>query len=197
MEARYFSGLDLGCVQDYTALAVAERTSHPDPDRPGKTVWHFAVRHLHRWPLGTAYPAIVADVRALFAAPPLSGSALAVDQTGVGRPVVDLFRAAGIDASLRPYTITGGEASSGGAVPKKNLVGAVQVPLQARRLKVAESLPLAPVLAEELGLFRVKVTASANETFEAWRERDHDDLVLALALALYVGSFPPVYWAVL
>jgi hypothetical protein len=41
------------------------------------------------------------------------------------------------------------------------------------------------------------VTAAANETFEAWRERDHDDLVLALALALYVGSFPPVYWAVL
>jgi hypothetical protein len=197
MEVRYFSGLDLGQQQDYTALAVAERTTHPDPDRPGKTVWHFAVRHLHRWPLGTAYPAIVADVRALFAAPPLSGSALAVDQTGVGRPVVDLFRSAGIAASLRPVTITGGEGGSGGTVAKKHLVGAVQVPLQARRLKVAESLPLAPVLAEELGLFRVKVTLAANETFEAWRERDHDDLVLALGLALYVGSFPPVYWAVL
>lgn len=48
----------------------------------------------------------------------------------------------------------------------------------------------------ELGLFRVKVTLSANETFETWRERDHDDLVLALALALYVGSIPPMYWAI-
>jgi hypothetical protein len=55
---------------------------------------------------------------------------------------------------------------------------------------------LAPVLAEELGLFRVKVTAAANETFEAWWERDHDDLVLALALALYAGSFPPMAWAI-
>jgi hypothetical protein len=58
--------------------------------------------------------------------------------------------------------------------------------------RIAESLPLASVLAEELSLFRVAVTLSANETFEAWRERDHDDLVLALALALYVGSFPPM-----
>jgi hypothetical protein len=55
--------------------------------------------------------------------------------------------------------------------------------------------PLAPVLAEELLLFRVKMTLSVNETFEAWRERDHDALVLALALALYVGSFPPVAFA--
>ena len=33
----------------------------------------------------------------------------------------------------------------------------------------------------ELQQFRVKITAAANETFEAWWERDHDDLVLALA----------------
>jgi len=184
-------------MQDYSALVVVERTEHPDPVKPRKTLYHFAVRHLHLWPLGTAYPVIVSDVRQLFAAPPLARSILAVDQTGVGRAVVDLFRAAGITASLLPYTITHGESGHGSTVAKKNLVGAVQVPLQDRRLKIAESLPLAPVLATELGLFRVKVTLSANETFEAWRERDHDDLVLALALAMYVGSFPPVAWAVL
>jgi hypothetical protein len=195
-ETCYFSGLDLGQSQDYTALAVVERATRPDPERAGKTVYHFAVRHLQRWPLGTACPAVAADVQALFAGPPLQDSALAVDQTGVGRAVVDLFRAAGIGASLRPFTITHGESGKGSTVAKKNLVGAVQVPLQAGRLKIAESLPLAPVLAEELGLFRVKVTASANETFEAWRERDHDDLVLALALALYVGSIPPMCWAI-
>jgi hypothetical protein len=197
METRYYSGLDLGQMQDYSALAVVERTTHPHPEQPKKTLDHFAVRHLHRWPLGTAYPAIVADVRTLFAAPPLTSTTLAVDQTGVGRAVVDLFRAAGITASLWPLTITHGESGHGSTVAKKNLVGAVQVPLQDRRLKIAESLPLAPVLAEELCLFRVKVTLSANETFEAWRERDHDDLVLALALALYVGSFPPMRWAIL
>lgn len=186
METRYYSGLDLGQMQDYSALAVVERTENPDPNNAKKTLYHFAVRHLHRWPLGTAYPAIVADVKTLFGAPPLTSRALAVDQTGVGRAVVDLFRSAGITALLQPITITYGESGQGSTVAKKNLVGAVQVPLQDRRLKIAESLPLARVLTEELSLFRVKVTLSANETFEAWRDRDHDDLVLALALALYV-----------
>jgi hypothetical protein len=50
----YYSGLDLGQTQDYTALAVAERSSRPNPARPGEEVYSFAVRHLHRWPLGTA-----------------------------------------------------------------------------------------------------------------------------------------------
>lgn len=195
-EKKFFSGLDLGQMQDYSALVVVERTSFPDPHKAGKSIWHFAVRHMHRWPLGTAYPAIVADMKTLFEGPPLADSTLAVDQTGVGRAVVDLFRTAGIRTSLRPYTITHGESGRASTVPKKNLVGAVQVPLQDRRLKIADSLPLAPVLTAELGLFRVKVTAAANETFEAWRERDHDDLVLALALAMYVGSFPPLVWAV-
>ena len=48
----------------------------------------YAVRFLRRWPLGTRYPAIVADVVGLLACPPLPRSPLAIDQTGVGRPVV-------------------------------------------------------------------------------------------------------------
>jgi hypothetical protein len=184
----YFSGLDLGQAQDHSALVVVERTKRPDPERTGGTVNQFDVRHLHRWALGTAYPQIVADVKGLYAGAPLAGSTLAVDQTGVGRAVVDLFRAAGIGASLCPYTITGGEGGSGQTVAKKNLVGAVQAPLQAQRLRFAAGLPLAAVLGKELEAFRAKVTASRTEVFESWRERDHDDLVLALALALYAGS---------
>jgi hypothetical protein len=59
------------------------------------------------------------------------------------------------------------------------------------QVAIAEGLPLTAVLAEELAAFRVKVTPAGNETFEAWRERDHDDLVLAVALALSAGSFRP------
>jgi hypothetical protein len=36
--------------------------------------------------------------------------------------------------------------------------------------------------------FKAKITASANETFEAWREGQHDDLVLAVALAVWGGE---------
>ena len=44
---------------------------------------------------------------------------------------------------------------------------------------------MANTLTSELLNFKVKITTVGNETFESWRERDHDDLVLALACALW------------
>jgi hypothetical protein len=64
----------------------------------------------------------------------------------------------------------------------------LQVLLGNRRLHVAPTLPEAKVLLRELGTFTVKVTDSLNETFESWRERDHDDLVLAVALACWAAE---------
>ncbi len=207
----WFSGLDLGQSADFSALVIVERTYVPDPHRPGSLVPHFAIRHVHRWPLLTRYPAIVDDVKTLVSRPPLYRvekmrrpdgsirsvnvpSTLVIDETGVGRPVVDMVRAANIPAIIKPYTITGGESpgAAGNTVPKKNLVGAIQVPLQAGRLKIAPGLMLADTLAKELELFRVKVTTNREEQYAAWRERDHDDLVLALALALFVAQVPPL-----
>jgi hypothetical protein len=34
----------------------------------------------------------------------------------------------------------------------------------------------------------VKVSAAGNEAFTGWRERDHDDLVLAVALACWLAE---------
>ena len=44
------------------------------------------------------------------------------------------------------------------------------------------------VIPTKLQAFRVKVTAAGNETFEAWRKRDHDDLVLAVACAAWLAE---------
>jgi hypothetical protein len=55
-----------------------------------------------------------------------------------------------------------------------------------RRPKVAEGLPLWPTLREELLNFRRKIDLkTAHDSYEAWRESDHDDLVLAAALACW------------
>jgi len=187
---RYFSGLDLASAKDFSALAILEQRQEPDPQRPTKAVNHCQVRYLHRYPLGTPYTEIVADVVRIFGREPMSGSTLAIDQTGVGRPVVDMFRAAKPQAKLSPINITGGHAAhknddGGHNVPKKSLVSTLQVLLQAGRIEVAAALPDRPVLVKELQNFRVKITAAANETFEAWREGDHDDLVLAVAIAAW------------
>jgi hypothetical protein len=154
---RYFTGLDLGQARDYTAVAVLERTTLPEPRREDRKLHHYAVRHLERLPLGTPYPDVCMRLARLFANPPLAGSALAVDYTGVGRPVLDMLRRAKIPARLRPITITAGNkvspSAGGWSVPKRELVGTLQVLFQSRRLKVAPTLPAAATLVQELTTF--------------------------------------------
>jgi len=89
--------------------------------------------------------------------------------------------------------ITGGAAVSripgGFSVPKVDLVGAPLVLMQNDRLHVAESLKLQPTLVKELLNFRRKININtSNATYEAWREGDHDDLVLSLALGTWAGQ---------
>jgi hypothetical protein len=184
----YVSGLDLGQQQDYTALVSVEVEHAPDPDLPGQAVLRHGVRHVHRWPLGTPYPAIVGDLKQWFGRVPLNGTALVVDATGVGRAVVDMLRTSDLPAYLAPFTITCGFQEGDRTVPKKDLVAAVVSALQMRRLRFAEALELRPVLEKELEAFRVRVTPDRNETFASFRERDHDDLVLALALAVWYAE---------
>ncbi len=179
-----FIGLDLGQANDYTAAAILEKA--PDGS--------YDLRQLDR-ERGRPYPELVRDVARLLARPEMAGAALAVDQTGVGRGVLDQLREALPNTHLvLGVTITSGHSVTAGDpgcvnVPKKDLVGGAQLLLQGRRLRVAGGLPLADTLARELAGFRVRITAHANETFGAdWRENLHDDLVFAVALAIWLGE---------
>jgi hypothetical protein len=134
----YILGVDLGQAQDFTAITVLEREERDTgkrrnrPDLMNMSVsysWgipqtksvpvpsgavtenHYAARHLERLPISSPYPAQVARVKALhdqLKAQEGTAPLLVVDQTGVGRPVVDMLRA----AELKPVavTITGGDA---------------------------------------------------------------------------------------
>jgi hypothetical protein len=185
--ARFTLGLDLGQAQDYSALVIVEQ----DEQR-------FNVPHIQRWPLGTSYPQIVADVTAMMLRPELAECALVVDATGVGRPVVELF----VAGECHPHgvMITGGSHATRDPdtgywhVPKKELVSTVQVALQSSLLQIARALPEAATLTEELLSFQVKITAAANEQYGEWRSGKHDDLVLALALALWYAPRHVAAW---
>jgi hypothetical protein len=197
IRSRFVTGLDLGQSRDYSAIAVLERSTVTPSDAALESVDHYAVRHLERVPLGKSYTAMCAHLVSMFAKEPLTGTTLAVDATGIGRPVVDLLDTSRIKADVRPITITSGnEAHRGDGlgwnVPKKCLVSTMQVLLQGRRLTVAKSLPFAPILVEELLDFQVKLTEAANETFGTWREGRHDDLVLAIACAAWVAENVPI-----
>ena len=183
-----FVGLDLGQSQDPTAIAVLDYVGPPNGIRlfaagqEPKPI--YRVRGLERPPLGTPYPKIVDRVVAILGK--LHKPQLVIDATGVGRPVVDLFHERGIYGHA--VTITGGDNFNQDGrelrVPKRDLVGAAQVLLQSGRLRIAEGLALTPILVKELQAFRVKISANARDTYSA-REGEHDDLVLAVALACW------------
>ena len=58
---------------------------------------------------------------------------------------------------------------------------------EAGRLKIADAILEARPLVEELLPFRVQITLTDHDTYEPWRERAHDDLVLARRPRLLVG----------
>lgn len=192
-------GLDLGKLSDFTALALLEWELPPKNKRV--RTWRADYRNttLKRWRLGTPYLDIIDQVMKFTAALPerCKNPLLVVDATGVGEAVVEAavrqFREAKMRGSYVAVTITGGNAvtNNGNArwsVAKKQLASHMQVVMGSRRLHVAAQLPERPTLLRELETFTVKITAAGNESFESWRERDHDDLVLAVALAVWAAE---------
>src|SRR6266699_3563261 len=146
----------------------------------------YRVRHLERQPLGTSYPAIVARVGRILSLVP--GAELAIDFTGVGRPIYDMFHYAGI--SPIGITITGGSAETRDgsiwSVPKLSLISRLQSLLHLGALKIHREIPDAAALVHELENFRVQYSDAGHLTFNA-RSGRHDDLVLALAIATWVA----------
>jgi hypothetical protein len=197
MRHEFFCGLDLGQSQDYTALVILERVKIPvgevNADLVRAVREELHCRHVERLPLGTSYPAIVSHVKALVESPALKGHVtLAVDHTGCGRPVFDMLADA-LDCSLYGITITGGDTVTWDGrnvrCPKRDLVGSVQVHLQNSTLKIAASLPDADLLTKELLNFKIRIDPlTSHDSYSAWREGMHDDLVLATAMAVWMAD---------
>src|SRR3954447_23397462 len=149
----------------------------------------YDIVHLERLELGTPYTAIPERLRAIarrlqhvwldevFAETGVGRArlddapiSLVIDMTGVGRPVVDLLREDGLNPAA--ITITGGDTvvrvrEGEYRVPKRDLAGAIQSALQARRLRAAEPLPDWPVLKRELGSFKAKISLSGHDSYGA------------------------------
>lgn len=207
--AEYIIGVDLGQAQDYTAICVLQRDTRRDTTRqPATSESVYQVRHLERLPLGTPYPQQVErvgqvlervkhqqDFEHTWPRPKPGTPRLVVDQTGVGRPVVDMLRQAGM-RGLTAVTITAGDTPSRDGqdyrVPKRELVSVLQVLLQTDRLAVAAALPEAATLTQEMLAFKVTISKTGHDSYgNDWRENDHDDMVLAVALATWAGESIP------
>jgi hypothetical protein len=190
----HFCGLDLGQVSDYSALVILERRGNSPKD------YTFDCKYLKRWELRTPYPKIVEDTVNIVNSPQLTQNVrdptfLSIDSTGCGMPIADLFRRAPMKARLVPVYITSGSAITQDGdvrrIPKIILVSTTAIALQNGKLKISKKLPLADTLIKELQNFKAKISNAGNTSFGAgadWRENSHDDLVLALALALWCAN---------
>lgn len=200
---RMIVGVDLGQSMDPTAICVLRHRVEPldkwTANETAKTwrqdrIERFDCPWIQRLPLGLAYTTQAQDVANLLARPPLSaGCTLLLDETGVGRAVADIFDQAG----LRPHrvTITAGlETTQHGArswhVPKGVLISAVSARLHTGELRFAADLGDSAALREELQDFRRKVSEAGRATYAA-RTGAHDDLVLAVAIALWWATSGP------
>ncbi len=190
----FLVGVDLGQARDYTAICIVERI-----DRfSGKHIegtWEKKIKYevpfIERPPLGTPYPKIVTRLKDLIDnLPKYERINLVVDNTGVGRPVVDLMRTEGLNP--RAINMTGGSGVGFGNgalnVPKRVLVSNLAILLQSGRLKIGKNVEEAEALIEELQNFKMKISLAGNDSYEAWRESDHDDLVIAAAIAAWFGE---------
>lgn len=208
-ESQFFAGIDVGQVNDWTALALLERVRavpragihfgllDQAKEEAKEAGVRLDLRHLERIPLGTKYPKQIELVQARLSDPRLRGIRSFLDMTGCGRPVYDMFKDAGLP-DLSGVMITGARAEAtrqtyGWNAGKVELVTAVQVEFQSGRLRIGRGIPDAMTLVQELKEFQAVINKSGNTTFNA-REGKHDDYVLALAMAVFGALRPvPVY----
>ena len=201
VESEWHVGCDLGQQVDFTAIAAIERrviwkrnhfksVRKLQPTRP-----QYHLRHLERLERGLAYGAQAQRVAVLMhSAVELADARLVVDATGVGLPVLERMREEHLPDAIGAQIVGGyGEAVRHGRnfhVPKSLLVSRLQAAVHHGDLAVAEDLPLWEALRDELMTFRMSVTAAHNFAFGA-RSGRHDDLVLAVALALWSAHGRP------
>ncbi len=77
----------------------------------------------------------------------------------------------------------GAAAEAGAAGEQRRVRGSV--PLRSRLEWIASRLKGVEALVKEMAEMQVKVTASRREQYGAWREGQHDDMILAVALACW------------
>jgi hypothetical protein len=197
----YSIGVDLGQRRDHSAIAVVERVRHvariapyslyapsPSPDQ-------WIVRHLERMPLGTPYTAVAVRIVELTHNPKLArGCRLVVDATGVGMPVIDMLRAAGPGCALAPVWITGGQSEHFDGklwhVPKLELLARLQTLLETKRLRILRGMRESGTLVRELVHVQSARRPGGALKIGAQGADEHDDLTLAVALAVWSSRLP-------
>jgi hypothetical protein len=196
MGSRFYVCVDLGQLLDPTAVAVLERWDELTGELNRLTFEQtkrrlFAVRWLEKMPLQTSYVDVVERIFSLVRQwKQLGPCAVVVDATGVGAAVLDMLRQQSFsECRLVPVVFTGGERDTFSVdrwhVPKRDLMQGLAVLLEGSGLQVEPRLPEGEALRRELRQVRWEISDSGRDLFGG--EKEHDDLVMAVALGVWWG----------
>lgn len=156
----YVMGVDLARTKDYTVLTVMDRT----------TKHVVAHKRFNQVDWASQYYQIIALAREY-------GALVCVDSTGLGDPIAETLRDAGLN--IEPYKISGSQA-------KTQLIQNLRVCIEQSRI----SFPYIGILVDELERYEYKQTESGVTQYRAPEGR-HDDCVISLALACWVSAQEP------
>lgn len=198
-ENRYLLGVDLAKSLDYTSFAVV----HMEKD-PSVKEFRYHLVGLDRIK-GVDYPVIVdlitkAIQRLSWEARTRDGPHLCMDASGLGAPIKDYLKHAGIFSggmygkTIYPVVFTGGEAARYDTVThnynisKSIIIGNFLSLMQHRRFDYAPDLQALPLLMKEIESFKYHLTASGHTGFDA-EQGAHDDLICAVCIPLIIGEW--------
>ncbi len=169
------AGLDLAKRSDHSALVIIEAGNM------------LTVTHALRLPHRPYREQIEALKPAL-----LGVDRFAFDGTGVGDAVGEMLpniNATGVvttGSNSKPRVSDDGRIM----ISKQSLIGGISSALTRGQLRVASNAPGRADLAAEMAAF---VAIPGSRKMEA-RQGHHDDLVMALGLAVLAASTPQVFW---
>ena len=194
---RYIFAADIGGVgDDPSAIVLMESESVPSLDQNGQwqvtptkrtIMWADMVRQPDTTALVDFFCKKLQHLQAIVAPSPVYCTH---DATGMGAPVTDLFKQAGVKP--HPVTITAGNAVTpdrvvgGGKVSKAVLMEKLQIDVHNGSLTFAEGMPMLQELFEHIASLEIIQSSGGSVSYKQGGKGHHSDLLMATAIALTV-----------
>lgn len=167
----YYAGLDLGKLQDHSALIVIQKTED-----------HQKVVYTRQFPLQTPYTEVINYLTA--ANSKFQFKKLYTDQTGLGEPILESLQAAGLKTA-EGITLT--------QDTKTELLTHLKLTMEQNQLAIAYNKNLCQQINDQ----QYSYSKNGKLTFDH-PPNSHDDMLWALALASYATKTKaaPKLWVV-
>jgi phage terminase large subunit-like protein len=171
LKGEYFAGVDLGKLQDFSTLVIVQKT----PD-------HLKIVYTHQFPLQMPYSEVInalmrADEKFQF-------KKLLADQTGIGEPILE---------SMQDQGLTSAEGEKFTQESKTELLTYLKLLMEQNQIAIPYNKNLCQQINDQQYGYGKNWALSFSHP-----PNTHDDLLWALALAVYASKnvVSPKFWVV-